>query len=346
MPIGIEHLWAAMDRDIAAGKTNASGWLLRLARPAASCPLFVAIELTSRRRAILLRLPVDSVPSRRRWPRCKGLEPLALRIEGTEHFGIALKEARFADVFTALAEDLARRVSEAATSAEQASAFLGQLSRWQKFLTASSDGLPEEEQRGLWSELCFLRDRLLPVLGYPAVAGWKGPERTHQDFQFDSGAVEVKSTLAKLPQVVRITSEQQLDDSTWPALILYVFALDVRDGGGETLPSMVSSVRAQLTADPAAQEKFEDGLLLAGFVDAHNARYLDRGYLVRSETALHVRPGFPKLAERDMPTGIGNVNYGLSISACATFSISGTKLKNAICHMIQASKQQKGKKHD
>ncbi len=42
---------------------------------------------------------------------------------------------------------------------------------------------------------------------------WRGPEPAHQDFQFTSGAVEVKATAAKQPQSVRITSERQLDDN-------------------------------------------------------------------------------------------------------------------------------------
>jgi hypothetical protein len=267
-----------------------------------------------------------------------------LQIEGKEHFGVALKEVRFADVFTALAEDLARRVSEVTTPVEQARAFLGQLSRWQKFLTASAEGLTDEEQRGLWGELRLLRDLLLPVLGYSAVAGWKGPEEAHQDFQFESGAIEVKTTLAKQPQVVRITSERQLDDSAWPTLILYVIALDARDGGSETLPSMVASLRAKLTADPTAREQFEDGLLLTGFLDAHAVRYIDRGYVVRSESAFHVRQDFPKLVERDLSAGVGDVNYGLSISACASFSISGSKLTDTLGEIIKPSRQQRGMK--
>lgn len=341
MPTKINDLWAAMDRDIATGETAVGGWLLRLARPTADCPLFAAIELASRRRAVLLRLPAESIPSRRRWPRCKGLEPLTLKLDGCEHFGVTLKEERFTDVFAALAEDLARRISEVLIPADQARAFLGQLSRWQKFLTASSDGLTDEAQRGLWGELQCLRERLLPALGVPAVAGWKGPEHAHQDFQFASGAIEVKTTLAKQPQVVRITSERQLDNSVWPMLILHVIALDVRDGSGETLLGMVASLRATLTADPAAHDQFEDGLLLAGYLDAHAGRYAERGYFVRSEVSLHVRRGFPMLTERDMPAGVGDVSYGLTVAACKAFSLSETSLKKRLVEMTTVIKLRK-----
>jgi hypothetical protein len=318
----IEDLWKALEADAIAGKTGASGWLLRLARPAAGCPLFVGLELASRRRAVLLRLPSASVPPRRHWPRCKGLEPLAVTVGGSAHFGVALKEPRFADVFTALAEDLVRRVADAGNPAAQTRAFLGQLARWQKFLSATFDGLSQEAQRGLWGELHFLREHLLPKIGAAAVNSWKGGERAHQDFQFESSAVEVKTTLAKQPQVVRITSERQLDDSAWDSLFLNVIALDVRDGSsGETLPEMVASLRAKLEADSAAREQFEDELLKNGYLEAHAARYTDRGYTVRAVSFFRIGPKFPRLVEADMPAGVGDANYSLSVAACEPFKV-------------------------
>ena len=335
MPTGIDNLWLAMNQDISTGKADPAGWLLRLARPVAQCPLYAAIELGTRRRAILLRLPVDSVPPNRRWPRCKGLEPLMLRIEGMEHFGVALKEERFKDVFTSLAEDLLRRVSDAATPVEQASAFLGQLSRWQKFLSASSEGLTDEEQRGLWGELKFMRDRLFSIQGPRSVSGWKGPEHAHQDYQFKEGAIEVKTTLAKQPQVIRITSERQLDNASWPILILCVIALEAKEFVGETLPQMVSSLRALLVDNSEAREQFEDKLLMAGYHDAHAMRYMDRGYIVRTETLLRVKEGFPLISERNLPDGIGDVSYGLTVAACAPFSLSDIDANRVLTEMTR-----------
>ncbi|MHB8121849.1 MAG: PD-(D/E)XK motif protein [Desulfuromonadaceae bacterium] len=318
----IEELWKALESDADAGKLGAGGWLLRLARPKAGCPLFVGVALPSRRRAMLLQLPDTSMPPRRLWPRCKGLEALAIQMKGNTFFGVALKETRHCDVFTALSEDLARRMSEVDTPAEQVSSFLGQLTRWQKFLSASLEGLSEEVQRGLWGELHFLREHLIPAFGTGAVAGWKGPMQAHQDFQFENGAIEVKTTLAKQPQVVRITSERQLDDNNWPALFLYVLALDVRQDGGETLVSMVATLRKSLAGDAVAQEQFEDALLAVGYLDNHAELYADRGYVVRSQKAFSVKNGFPRLLEKNLPTGIGDVNYGLAVGACEPFNVN------------------------
>ena len=326
----IEDLWKALELDAAAGKTGASGWLIRLSQPAAACPLFVGLELASRRRAVLLRLPSASVPARSHWPRCKGLEPLAVSIGGSAHFGVALKEVRFADVFTALTEDLVRRVTVAGDSAAQARAFLGQLARWQKFLSATFEGLSEEAQRGLWGELYFLREHLLPKIGVAVVHCWKGGERAHQDFQFESSAVEVKTTLAKQPQVVRITSERQLDDSAWDVLFLNVIALDVRDGGGETLPTMIASLRSKFASDAVALEQFEDELLAIGYHDSHAARYADHGYTVRAVGFFRVGPKFPNLVEADMPAGVGDANYALSVAACEPFRVDPGAVEAAV----------------
>lgn len=102
MPTGIEELWKALEADATAGKTGTRGWLLRLARPEAGCPLFAALKLSSRRPAVLPRLPRDSVPGRRLWPCSKGSDPFAAELECRAHFGVALKEPRFNDVFPPL----------------------------------------------------------------------------------------------------------------------------------------------------------------------------------------------------------------------------------------------------
>ncbi len=241
-----------------------------------------------------------------------------------------LKEPRFADVFATLAEDLVRRITGATTDEEQAQAFLGQLARWQKFLAASLDGLTDEAQRGLWGELHVLRDMLIPSLGVAATAGWKGPGKAHQDFQFSSGALEVKTTVAKQPQVVRISSERQLDPSNWAALFLHVVALNVREGRGESLPALVTAVRSAIAADAAGRESFEDSLLAAGYHDAHAPRYLGRGYVVRSQRSFRVKRGFPAIVEGDLARGVGAVTYGLAIEACGRFAVDGAKMVAAL----------------
>lgn len=310
----IDEQWQALETEAAGG----DGWRLQLARPIKGHPLFVAVE--GARRVLLLRVPAAAIPPRHQWPACTGLEVLAVQLTGHAHLGVALREPRFGDVFSALAEDLARRVEqEGGEPTEAVAVFIGQLTRWQRFLAASAAGLSAEAQRGLWGELHFLHTRLLPALGGAAIVGWKGPTGAHQDFQFPGAWIEVKTTLAKQPQTVRIASERQLDDTFAPALFLHVLMLETQEGGPATLPALVAQVRAALVAWPAAREPFEEALLAVGYLDRHAPRYAGIGYAVRQTDDFRVGPEFPRIVEADLPVGIGDASYQLSLAACSGF---------------------------
>lgn len=318
MPTTIDSQWKDLEAE-----PQFVGWRLLLARPMKGFPLYAALEGTSRRRAILLRVPAEVIPIRKKWPVCRGLFVFTENISGHAHCGVSLKDERFADVFTALAEDLARRVVGTNSAAEAAGVFFGQLGRWQKFLAASTEGLSLEAQRGLWGELNCLRERLVPAFGVEmALEGWKGGQKAHQDFQFVSGAIEVKTTTAKQPQAIRITSERQLDDCAWAHLFLHVLVLEVRDGGAATLPAMVESLRCQLSADRKVREVFEDALLASGYLDAHAGLYAGQGYLVRSAHWFRVTKKFPRVVESELPMGVGDVNYALNLGACEPFIVT------------------------
>jgi hypothetical protein len=313
----IEAQWQALEAE--ARSLGDESWRLRLARPVGGHPLFAATS--GGRRVLLLRVTAAAIPPRADWPECDGLDVLAVTLDHHAYLGVALREPRFADVFAALAEDLARRIeTSAASGAAGVTVFLGQLRRWQRFLASAREGLDPAAQRGLWGELHFLRTRLLPLLGGAAVDGWKGPEGAHQDFQFSGAWIEVKTTLAKQPQSVRIASERQLDDTRVPALFLHVLALEAHEGGAVTLPAEVEAVRGSLSAWPAAREIFEDALLVAGYLDQHAPRYASVGYAVRQAQDYRVGPGFPRIVEAGLPVGVGDASYQLSLAACAGFT--------------------------
>lgn len=323
----IEAQWQALEAEARA--LGDEGWRLRLARPVGGHPLFAATS--GSRRVLLLRVAAAMIPPRADWPECDGLEMLAVTLDNNAYLGVALREPRFADVFAALAEDLARRIeASSASGAAGVPVLLGQLRRWQRFLASARDGLDPAAQRGLWGELHLLRSRLLPLLGGAAVGGWKGPDGAHQDFQFSGAWVEVKTTLAKQPQAVRIASERQLDDTRAPALFLHVLTLEAHEGRSATLPAEVAAVRVALAAWPAARETFEDALLAAGYLDQHAPRYAAVGYAVRQAQDFRVRGDFPRIIEAALPKGVGEVGYSLSLAACAGFVAPSSALEAAL----------------
>jgi hypothetical protein len=140
--------------------------------------------------------------------------------------------------------------------------------------------------------------------------------------------VEVKTTTAKQPQSVRVTSERQLDMSGIPALFLHVVVLDEREVdtdhpvAGESLPDIVLALRQKFQTTAAAAEVFEDRLLDVGYLEADAPRYENRRFTLRREHTFRVRPGFPRLVESILPSGVGDVSYALSLAACEPFTTS------------------------
>ena len=320
----IEQLWLAMEAE--GGKNVA--WLTQFARPQTGYPLLVALEQATRARALLIPVTKAVLPPRRDWPECRGLEIISISLGSQPHLGVRLRDRACADVFTVLAEDVALRVTSASSAKLAVAEFMRRLLRWQKFLAIGREGLTLEQQRGLYGELHTLRVHLLPALSaLPAVKGWRAPKATHQDFQFAAGSVEVKTTIVKQPQAVRITSERQLDDTGIPSLFLHVVVLDEREvdsgfeGSGQSLPEMVAVLRSCLADESQALELFDDRLLETGYLDADAPRYECRRYTLRRELTFRVRRSFPRLVESDLMTGIGDINYALSLAACEPFTV-------------------------
>jgi hypothetical protein len=331
----IEQLWLEMEAEVAAGANVA--WLTRFARPQEGYPMLVALEEATRARALLVPVSKAALPLRRNWPECRGLELISVALASQLHLGVRLRDSACADVFTALAEDVAARVGSANGPKQAAAELLGRLRRWQQFLAASQDELNLEEQRGLWGELHVLRSYLCPVLGaMVAVEAWKASAAAHQDFQFSGGAVEVKTTAAKQPQSIHITSERQLDATGVGALFLHVVVVDEREvsvGGnmpGLSLPAVIAEIRNQISLDSNALSAFNDKLLDRGWADSQASRYEPRRWTVRSEHTFEVRKDFPRLVESGLPAGVGDVHYAVSLAACEPFSTLLSTLLAAI----------------
>jgi hypothetical protein len=202
--------------------------------------------------------------------------------------------------------------------------FITRLRRWQAFLEKHNpEGLSPTEQQGLYGELWFLRQVVIPKLGYrQGVQCWTGPKGTQQDFQFPNCAIEVKTTVAKQHQKLSISSERQLDDTGTSTLIILHLSLDFRQGRGESLPDIVNSVRKLVENHPIAREELETLLFQVGYLDIHISRYENIGYTQREINYFKVEGDFPRIIEADLPNGVGDVRYTISVAECKRFSIT------------------------
>jgi hypothetical protein len=334
----IEQIWQEMEAE------GSSAWRIRHARKDATHPLVVALEPQHGGRAILVQVPGIVLPPRREWPDCRGLEWVTVSLDAVSYWGVRLRDATCSDVFTALAQDLDSRLALTLTTEQAAGALFGRLKLWQQFLKVCREGMSLEARRGLWGELHFLHACLIPALGASsAVTGWKAGTASHQDFQFQHAAVEVKTTAAKQPQAVRITSERQLDETGVGILFLNVVVVDEREvemaAGvpGQSLPALVSALRLELASDPSTLALFNDSLFHRGWLDEHAPRYESHRLTLREEIGFRVQAGFPRLVEAHLPEGVGDVNYALSLSACKPFQVAADEMLAALAESTSST---------
>ena len=328
----IEQLWEEIELELAGGAYSGSGggMLTRLATPESDQRLRVGVEWPSRTRVLLFSADAVVLPPRATWPECRGLELLLNRANvGKSTLMVRLRDIHGRDVFTALAEDLARR-AVGGSEAEAARKVISALARWQRFLAATGRSLSDEARRGLWGELKILGDVIAPVIGIDtAVNAWRGPAGAPQDFQHQGTAVEVKTRAARSPAVVRISGEQQLHGAPWKNLFLAHVAVDEQEGSGETLPQRIAALRKSVAGGSAA-ELFEDGLLDAGWLEAEEDKHHTRGFFVREFEFFKVVEGFPRLTPPVLPQGIGGLAYDLSLDAAAPYVVTADAIREAL----------------
>lgn len=322
MSISFPSIWSTLEQLITAGASQPAGYPRRRVQPHAICDLFLAIRGPERRRALLLLTTPAALRAAGELPEARGLTARVLSGSAETGIELTLADHRYTDIFDVLLEDIVAAVASAPSAAGSVMALMGKLRRWQRFLQAGTHGLSAQGQQGLYGELRVLRDWLLPAIGSGlAVQAWKGPQLANQDFQLMSAAIEVKTTAGKGPQRLRITNERQLDDTGVERLVLLHLALDVREGGGETLPALVDDLRGILEGHPGAREAFDDRLLDAGYHDIDADKYALTGYTVRMGQAFRVRDNFPRIIEHTLDTAIGDVEYSLSVSGCMPFAV-------------------------
>jgi len=275
-------------------------------------------------RALLIlchRGPPMSVPL----PRLKGLEVNELPGTHPNERQVVwrLLRSENAEIFLELCLDIVASTARCADERAAVDAAVGRTWRWHHFLRSGRQlRLTLKRQVGLLAELLVLESMFLSSMSpVAALKAWRGPLDEPQDFVASGVGVEVKAAVATAGGKVRISSEFQLDAERHEALWLLVVPLESVDGteisDAITLELVASRVTKSVESIPEARQLLDSLLTAAGYDASHNYvefvwRHLDfDGYLVGE--------GFPCLPPGSLPTGVEQVEYALTLGACAEF---------------------------
>ncbi len=227
------------------------------------------------------------------------------------------------DIFSVLCEDLIASISNLTDETQLVKELLNRFGKWKSlFDKAASQECSPEEQRGLFGELFFIRKLLQNSTNFlNIINSWVGCEKAVRDFQSGTWSVEVKTTSGNNHQKIHISSERQLDTSNLENLFLYHLSLEARHQSGETLNEIVDSILEILGSDFTALNRFKSKLLTGGFFDHHRQFYESIGYFIRDEAFYRVENDFPKIEEKDVRNGVGDVKYSIIVSGCSSFLV-------------------------
>jgi hypothetical protein len=326
-------LFATWDRLAINGESGDGFVRLRLPEVRAAAT-YAAKSVAEGLEAILMEVETQALSAHNDYPEAHGFCVHAIMLEpgryGRTRLIVTLTDGRYRDIFYALAEDVVTKLAEVNTENEAVSIFITRLSRWQSFMRKhGAAGLSLEARRGLIGELFLMRNHLLDRCTQDvAIASWKGCKGANHDFQFYHGSIEVKSTSSNTPHAFHVSNINQLDSPGQGQLFVFLVLLEESESGEASLPDVVDSLRDLF--DGSALDTFEEGLTEAGYTEAQREIYLSPRYTIRREYFYRVEDSFPRLRENVLPSGVEEVKYQVSISACVEFEVLSSETLDTV----------------
>ena len=167
-------------------------------------------------------------------------------------------------------------------------------------------------QKGLIGELLFLKEQIeLGMQVKDAVLGWVGPDGADQDFFFNDGWYEIKSTGISSTSLA-ISSVEQLDCDNAGELVVYrIDKCAPAQAGAFTLYGLVHSIFNLLQKETAVLDEFLLKLGSAGYIDMKD--YDKQKFVFFSKQTYKVDDSFPRLRRDEIPIEVVRAEYHLNI---------------------------------
>lgn len=288
------------------------------------CDAFLGLKYPENSRLLIIRIPITSGKDFSFRYEFKGLRFEKIYDPDNKScilLNLVLIDTQLKDIFDSLIYDVLQNILNESVTKVILKNYTNRLIKWQSlFDKYNNDGLSNEEQRGLYGELYFIREFLKYNSAFTeVVASWLGPEKALQDFQSETWAVEVKTTHGNNHQKIHINSERQLDISNLSNLYLYHLSLDAMQNSGETLNQIIGSIRETILSDSMAYTLFNTKLFEAGYFDKDSSYYQSKGYFIRQAVFYKVENEFPRIEEKDISFGVGDVKYTIIVSNCQNY---------------------------
>jgi hypothetical protein len=230
---------------------------------------------------------------------------------------ISLADNSLSSIFAVLCEDLFQTVSAIEQESILIQTLQNRFIQWKElFIMAKGSGLTLEKQIGLFGELYLLQKLLLQTeLLAETLSIWTGSETGIRDFEKNNCAIEVKTTHTHNHQKIRISSERQLDTELLQYLFLFHLSIEKRNSDENTLNTIVDDIYSIIGHNKLLGNILKRKLISAGYFDHHQPIYQNTSFLIREEGFYKIEKSFPRIEEKDLMKGVGDVKYSIILTS-------------------------------
>ena len=221
--------------------------------------------------------------------------------ENSTYIAFYCEDISLKTIFDSLCKDLIIFCLENPEIIKPAHAIVQRAKAWEALFLKGSSGLGKQQTLGLFSELMFYRDYLLPR-SY-AISHWIGPSNSSQDFEINEFFVEIKH--ASNSGAIKVSSLEQLQSSLDMLLLTMNIVEDI---DGLTIDELVQEINDNIPI--VQQATFQEKLLSVGYIVNKNH---SEPLLVKETKCYAVTPTFPHL-ESNQIEGIIAANYTVDLS--------------------------------
>lgn len=245
-----------------------------------------------------------------------------------KYIDIACEDPGGHPAFDLLAEDIANALGDKALSPSVATSRV--LAKWRRFWSRLTGlHLGRAEQIGLFAELWFLLEWLIPNEGAGAVSSWKGPFGYKNDFENDLYCVEVKATTSRRGRIFHVNGVDQLENPENSVLYFFGVCLIETESQGKSIPTLVTEIREKLADQYKALGHLDERLIRAGYSDIHAETYEWMKFRIREVRLFEVKEDFPKLDEIStrVPPGVERIEYEINLNNFDHLIVAGDPLE-------------------
>jgi len=291
--------------------------------------LFAGIDTVNMNRQLYIDLGLEPWESDqlKALPKWRGLsikieyyEKLAL-LKGHSYLVIRQESEQSTEIFEVVLQNVVDHLMTREPNDTIFSVVYRALDRWRIFFQKGGyRKLTDEQQRGLFGELWYIKDWLnrFPTDPPLIVEQWEGPTSGRIDFKHSNRGVEIKSAINKLTKTIKISNENQLKlTNAVSSIYLYICFIEPSKTHGISLQTLVNEIRAAISSrSDRLLLKFNDLLEDLRF---KGEDYTDSFFFVDKVEVYEASTNFPRISQEELPKGISHVSYNIDLTHCAEF---------------------------